>query len=117
PKSEEKALPQRAQRSTEEETGEDFTAKGAEVAEEETAESFTSEVGENAEEESQGKGEVAVVEGSFEPQNAEVNSGVESAKSIFFGVEVGEGVADNHPVTPPSEPARKSGQKEILMVP
>jgi hypothetical protein len=38
--------------------------------------------------------------------------GVESAKSIFFGVEVGEGVADNRPVLPPSEPSRKSSQSK-----
>ena len=52
----------------------------------------------------------------MEPQNAEVNPGVESAKSLFFGDEVGEGVADIGPVTLPTEPPRKGSQSEILMV-
>jgi hypothetical protein len=56
------------------------------------------------------------VENSLEPQNAEGNPGVESAKSLFFGVEVGEGMADNRPVMPPAEPPRKSSQAEILVV-
>lgn len=53
----------------------------------------------------------------IEPQEAKVNPGVESAKAIFFGVAEGEGVADNRPVSPPSEPPRKSSQREVLMVP
>ena len=57
------------------------------------------------------------VESSLEPRNAEGNPGVESAKSIFFGVELGEGVADNRPVSPPPEPPRKSSQSEVLMIP
>jgi len=56
-------------------------------------------------------------EDRLEPQSAEGIPGVESAKSIFFGVEPGEGVADNRPVLPPSEPPRKSSQSEILMSP
>jgi hypothetical protein len=53
----------------------------------------------------------------MEPQNAEGIPGVESAKSIFFGVEAGEGVADNRRVSPPAEPPRKSSQSEILVIP
>jgi hypothetical protein len=71
----------------------------------------------SAEEEGQDKGKLAQGEDSLEPPNAEVNPGVESAKSIFFGVEAGEGVAGNRPVMPPSEPPRKSSQSEILMIP
>jgi hypothetical protein len=117
PGSERKVLPLRAQRSTEEEqnpvipqdssaetprsAGRDFTAENAEIAEVESREKGTSSrIGERS-----------------EPQNAEDIPGVESAKSIFFGVEPGEGVADNRPVSPPSEPPRKSSQSEILMVP
>jgi hypothetical protein len=101
PTSGEKALPQRTQRNTGEEASEDFTAKGAEVAKEEKPEEgASSRIGERS-----------------EPHNAEGIPGVESAKSIFFGVEVGEGVADNRPVSPPSEPPRKSSQSEILMIP
>ena len=55
-------------------------------------------------------------EDRLEPQKAEGIPGVESAKSIFFGVEPGEGVADNRPVMPPSEPPRKGSQSEVLMV-
>jgi hypothetical protein len=101
PTSDERALPQRAQRSTEEESSGDFTAKGAEVAK-----------GEKPEE-----GTALRVEDSLEPQNAEGIPGVESSKSIFFGVEPGEGVADNRPVLPPSEPPRKSSQSEVLVIP
>jgi hypothetical protein len=72
------------------------------------------------------------VEAELEPQNAEVNPGlpphhaktpragdpgVESAKSLFFGVEVVEGVADNSLVSPPCELPRKGSQSEILIVP
>ena len=116
PRSEEKALPQRAQRNTEEEhnpvnphessaetpvsAGRDFTAENAEIARQEQPEERMA----------------LRVENSLEPQNAEGNPGVESAKSIFLGVEPGEGVADNRPVMPPSEPPRKSSQAEILVV-
>ncbi len=100
PRPEERALPQRTQRNTEEASG-DFTAKDAEVAK-----------GEKPEE-----GTASRIESSLEPQNAEGIPGVESAKSIFFGVEPGEGVADNRPVSPPAEPARKSSQSEILVIP
>jgi len=116
PASEAKALPQRTQRNTEEEqnpvnphessaetptgTGRDFTAKDAEVAKEEKPEAGTA----------------LRVENSLEPRNADGNPGVESAKSIFFGVEPGEGVADNSPVSPPAEPPRKSSQSEVLMI-
>jgi hypothetical protein len=116
PRSEEKALPQRAQRNTEEEhnpvnphessaetpvsAGRDFTAENAEIARQEQPEERMA----------------LRVENSLEPQNAEGNPGVESAKSLFFGVEVGEGVADNRPVMPPAEPPRKSSQAEILVV-
>ena len=79
---------------------EDLTAKDAEVAKEEKPEAGTA----------------LRVENSLEPWNAEGNPGVESAKSIFFGVELGEGVADNRPVSPPPEPPRKSSQSEILMI-
>jgi hypothetical protein len=68
-----KAPPQRTQRDTEE--GEDFTA----------------EVAENIEEGIGKKGSASGAGGSLEPQNAEVNPGVESAKSLFFGVEIGGG--------------------------
>jgi hypothetical protein len=64
-----------------------------------------------------GRGENEDIAKRSEPDNAEGIPGVESAKSIFFGVEPGEGVADNRPVLPPSEPPRKSSQSEILMVP
>ncbi len=100
PKSERKSLPLRAQRNTEEKPQEDFTAKDAEVAKEEKPEENT----------------VSGAEGSLQPQNKEVNPGVESAKSLFFGDEVGEGVADHCPVSPPPEPPRKSSQSEILMI-
>ena len=75
-----------------------FTAKDAEVAKERKPETGTA----------------LRVEKSLEPRNAEGIPGVESAKSIFFGVEPGEGVADNRPVSPPSEPPRKSSQREVL---
>jgi hypothetical protein len=101
PGSEGRALPLRAQRNAEEEASEDFTAKGAEVAKEEKPEAGT----------------VLRVENSLEPQNAEGIPGVESAKSLFFGVEVGEGVADNRPVSPPAEPPRKSSQSEVMVIP
>jgi hypothetical protein len=51
---------------------------------------------------------------SLEAQNSEVNHG---AKSLFFGVEVGEGVVKNGTVMPPSEPPRKGGQSEVLVIP
>jgi hypothetical protein len=101
PRSREKALPQRTQRNTEEEASEDFTAKGAEVAKKDSPED----------------GAGSRIEDRSEPQNAEGIPGVESAKSIFFGVEPGEGVADNRPVSPPSEPPRKSSQREVLVIP
>jgi hypothetical protein len=113
PTSEGRALPQTAQRNMEE----GFTVKGAEVAKKEEQRAFTAEVAENAEEAGQDKGKTQQVEGSLEPQNAEGIPGVESAKSIFFGVEVGEGVADNRPVSPPAEPPRKSSQSEVLVIP
>jgi hypothetical protein len=103
PGSEGKALPLRAQRNAEEEASEDFTAENAEIAE-------------IAEEEKTEKGTALRVENSLEPRNADGNPGVESAKSIFFGVEAGEGVADNRPVSPPAEPPRKSSQSEVLMI-
>ena|GEM_PF-1547902 len=117
PRSEHEALPQMTQRSTEgdqnqadpqDSSGElsagasrDFSGGNAEVAREQTPEAGTA----------------LRVEKRLEPRNAESNPGVESAKSIFFGVEAGEGVADNRPVSPPSEPPRKSSQSEVLMIP
>jgi hypothetical protein len=101
PESEVRALPLRAQGNTEEETAENLTAEAAE----------------NAEVESQETGTASRIEERSEPQNAAVNPGVESAKSIFFGVEAGEGVAGNRPVMPPPEPPRKSSQSEVLVVP
>ncbi|MBZ5506346.1 MAG: hypothetical protein LAO78_12875 [Acidobacteriia bacterium] len=98
PTSEAKALPQR---SAEEEPSGDFTAENAEIADEE----------------SQEKGTASRTEDRLEPQNAEGIPGVESAKSIFFGVEPGEGVADNRSVSLPSEAPRKSSQSEVLIVP
>ncbi len=95
-----KALPKRTQRNTEEEPVGDFTAENAEVAKEKEPE----------------EGTALRIENSLEPQNAEGIPGVESAKSIFFGVEPGEGVADNRPVSPPAEPPRKCSQSEILVV-
>jgi hypothetical protein len=134
--SEARALPQRTQRNTEEEPGEQGdrrnrtespTSPESEVralplraqgnTEEETAENLTAEAAENAEVESQETGTASRIEERSEPQNAAVNPGVESAKSIFFGVEAGEGVAGNRPVMPPPEPPRKSSQSEVLVVP
>jgi hypothetical protein len=117
PTSEARTLPQRTQRNAEEEASEDFTAKDAEVAKKEDQQGFTAEVAEVAKKGEQEEGTTLRVENRLEPRNAEGNPGVESAKSIFFGVEPGEGVADNRPVSPPSEPPRKSSQSEILMVP
>jgi hypothetical protein len=97
PTSEGRALPQRTQRSVEEEPSGDFTAENAEIADLK----------------SQEKGTASRIEERSEPQNAGGIPGVELAKSIFFGVEAGEGVADNRPVSPPSEPPRKSSQREI----
>jgi hypothetical protein len=128
PTSEAKALPQRAQRNTEEEPR-DQTDSVASTSptlgikthtESETKPngheggSFTAE---RAEEESPEEGKASRIEDSLRPQNAEGIPGVESAKSIFFGVEAGEGVADNRPVSPSSEPPRKSSQSEVLVVP
>jgi hypothetical protein len=118
-----KNQPLRAQRSTEEEPAGDFTAEIAEVAKEEKPEVGAALRVENsleprnAEVESQEKGTASRIEERSEPQNAAVNPGVESAKSIFFGVEAGEGVAGNRPVMPPPEPPRKSSQSEVLVVP
>ena len=136
PTSEGRALPQRTQRKAEEEAGEQGdrrnrtespTSPESEVralplraqgnTEEETAENLTAEAAENAEVESQEKGTASRIEERSESQNAAVNPGVESAKSIFFGVEAGEGVAGTRPVMPPSEPPRKSSQSEVLMIP
>lgn len=97
PGSEREALPPRTQRSAEEEPSEDFTAKDANVAKEKKPEAGTA----------------LRVENKLESRNAEGIPGVESAKSIFFGVEAGEGVVDNRPVSPPSEPPRKSSQREV----
>ncbi|HET8890701.1 MAG TPA: hypothetical protein VFQ41_17495 [Candidatus Angelobacter sp.] len=102
-RSEERALPQRTQRSAEE-ASEDFTAEGAEDAE-------------GAKVESQENGTALRIGERAEPQEAEVNPGVESAKSILFGFAAGEGVADNRPVLPPSGPPRKSSRSEVLVVP
>jgi hypothetical protein len=105
PSSEAKGLPQRTQRSIEEEEpSERVTAENAEVA----------EIGKGEKPE---EGTALRVEDGLESQNAEGIPGVESAKSIFFGVEPGEGVADNRPVSPPPEPPRKSSQSEILVIP
>ncbi|HLK06683.1 MAG TPA: hypothetical protein VKV30_02015 [Candidatus Angelobacter sp.] len=101
PTSEGRALPQGTQKSTEEEASDDFPPENAEIAEEEKSQDGTA----------------LRVADRLEPQNAEGNPGVESAKSIFFGVEPGEGVADNRPVSPPPEPPRKSSQSEVLMIP
>jgi hypothetical protein len=101
PASEGRTLPLRARRNAEGEANEDFTAKDAEVAKEEKPEAGTA----------------LRVENSLEPQNAEGIPGVESAKPLFFGVEAGEGVADNRPVSPPAEPPRKSSQSEVLVIP
>ncbi|HSK43465.1 MAG TPA: hypothetical protein VLA83_06205 [Candidatus Binatia bacterium] len=95
-----KALPQRTGRNTKEERTGDFTAEGAEVAEKDKPEEDAA----------------LRVEDSLEPRKAEGIPGVESAKSIFFGVEAGEGVADNRPVMPPAEPPRKNSQSEVLVV-
>ncbi|MFL6313062.1 MAG: hypothetical protein ACJ71W_13250 [Terriglobales bacterium] len=131
PKSEERALPQSTQRNTEEEAtpsftakdatdakneepagaGRDFSAENAEVAEVKVAEVKV------AEKEGQEEGTGLRIEDRLKGQNAEGIPGVESAKSIFFGVELGEGVADNRPVMPPSEPPRKGSQSEVLVVP
>jgi hypothetical protein len=121
PRSEERSLPQRAQRNTEEEATPSFTAKDAKAAKNEepagAGRNFTAEHAEVAEKQNSEEGTALRVEDRLEPQNAEGIPGVESAKSIFFGVEVGEGVADNRPVMSPSEPPRKSSQSEVLVVP
>jgi hypothetical protein len=145
PKLKTRTKPQRTQRSTEEEATGAFTAKGAEIArkeerrepgtetlrsegralpqraqrstEEESAGNFTAESAEIPEVESQENGTVSRIEERSESQDAEGIPGVESAKSIFFGVEAGEGVADNRPVQPLSEPPRKSSQSEVLVAP
>jgi hypothetical protein len=104
PTSEGRALPQRTLRNTEEEATGDFTAENAENAD-------------IAEKEKPEQGTALRIKDSLEAQNGEGIPGVESAKSIFFGVELGEGVADNRPVLPPSEPPRKSSQSEVLVVP
>jgi hypothetical protein len=147
PISEGSALPQRAQRNTEEEASEVFTAEVAEIAKERKAlqqrtqrntegdqnqvdpqdsldklpegsgRSFTAEDAVIAKEVGPEAGTALRVEDRLEPQNAEVNPGVESAKSIFFGVESGEGVADNRPLSPLPEPSRKSSQSEVLLIP
>jgi hypothetical protein len=145
PASEGRTLPLRARRNAEEEASEDFTAKDAEVAkreeqrelatvtpasegrtlplrarrnaEEEASEDFTAKDAEVAKEEKPEAGTALRVENSLEPQNAEGIPGVESAKPLFFGVEAGEGVADNRPVSPPAEPPRKSSQSEVLVIP
>ena len=128
-----KAKPQRTQRNTKEEGSGDFTAKGAKVAEtegpkskeralpqrntgKEPAGDFTAKDAEVAKEENPEQGNASGTQESLEPQNAEGIPGVESAKSIFFGVEVGEGVADNRPVMPSPEPPRKSSQSEVLII-
>ncbi|MFL6389431.1 MAG: hypothetical protein ACJ71U_18280 [Terriglobales bacterium] len=123
PKSEERALPQSTHRNTDEEATPSFTAKDANNEEPAGAgRDFTAEnaeVGEVkvAEEEDQEQGTGLRIEDRLKGQNPEGIPGVESAKSIFFGVELGEGVADNRPVSPPSEPPRKSSQSEVLVVP
>jgi hypothetical protein len=99
PTSEGSALPQRTQRSTEGDQNQ-VNPEDAGIAKEEVLEAGTA----------------LRVEDRLEPRNAEVNPGVESAKSLFFGVEPGEGVADNRPVSPPPEPPRKSSQSELLMI-
>jgi hypothetical protein len=119
PTSEARALPQRTQRNTEEEANPTFTAKGAVVAKNEeqagAAGDFTAENAEIAERgRLEGNAEPRVEE-RLEPQNAEGIPGVESAKSLFFGVELGEGVTDNRPVSPPPEPPRKSSQSEVVI--
>jgi len=78
---------------------------------------FIAENAEAAEEVSPENGAESRIEDRLEPRDTEGIPGVESAKSIFLGVEVGEGVADNRPVLPPSEPPRKSSQSEVLMIP
>ncbi len=117
PTSEDKALPQGTQRSAEKEADEALTAKDAEIAKNEDQQGFTAEVAEIAKEERPEADTALRVENSLEPQNAEGIPGVESAKSIFFGVEPGEGVADNRPVSPPPEPPRKSSQSEVMVIP
>jgi hypothetical protein len=109
--------PQRAQRSAKEDQkpvsltaetrrhGEppDLTAKGAKEdqepepqrsqrsAEEEPSGDFTAEIAEIAAEESQEKGTALRTKDRLEPQNAEGTPGLTGAKSIFSGVEAGEG--------------------------
>jgi hypothetical protein len=117
PRSEEKALPERTQRNTEEEQNPVDPLDSSAESPTSAGEDFTAENAEVAEEKGQEKDKALQVESNLEPQNAEVIPGVESAKSLFFGVEAGEGVADNRPVSPPSEPPRKSSQSEILMIP
>jgi hypothetical protein len=123
PKSEERALPQSTHRNTDEEATPSFTAKDANNEEPAGAgRDFTAEnaeVGEVkvAEKEGHEQRTGLRIEDRLKGQNPEGIPGVESAKSIFFGVELGEGVADNRPVMPPSEPPRKSSQSEVLVVP
>jgi hypothetical protein len=137
-----KTKPQRTLRNTKEELAGDFTAKGAEVAKkeglrelatatprseqkalaqrntmEESSGDFTAENAEIAEKQDPEKRTATRIEDRLEPQNPEGNPGVESAKSIFFGVEPGEGVADNRPVSSLPEPPRKSSQREVPGIP
>jgi hypothetical protein len=112
PGSEGKALPLRAQRNRPDRAESPSSPSSPRSEEQDQSLSLRS-----TEEEGQDKGKLAQGEDSLEPQNAAVNPGVEPAKSIFFGVEAGEGVAGNRPVMPPPEPPRKSSQSEILVIP
>jgi hypothetical protein len=114
PTAEGRALPQR---NTEEEASEDFTAKGAEIAKTEKQRGRATATP-KSEEKALPQRNPEEDQNPVHPQDsAEGIPGVESAKSIFFGVEAGEGVADNRPVAPPSEPPRKSSQSEVPGVP
>ena len=113
PTAEGRALPQRAQRNTEEEASEDFTAKGAEVAKTEKQRERATATPKSEEKALQQRNPEDDQNPVLPQDSAEGIPGVESAKSIFFGVEAGEGVADNRPIAPPSEPPRKNSQSEV----
>jgi hypothetical protein len=112
PKSEPKALPQRAQSNTEEDEQPDPLDKL-----ESEDQNRRSDVNAAKPEVSEIEPPRSGAESFTAPHNPEGIPGVESAKSIFFGVEAGEGVADNRPVSPPSEPPRKGSQREVPGIP
>jgi hypothetical protein len=91
PTAEGRALPQRAQTNTEEEASEDFTAKGAEVAKTEKQRERATATPKSEEKALQQRNPEDDQNPVHPQDSAEGIPGVESAKSIFFGVEAGRG--------------------------